>query len=99
MPRTKSDVQAIAQQQQAGQRFEILPNVKVRVWWPPTEDESKTDYAGMYWPVTVVAVDGEDVKVKYDNGEVETVKSEHLQPAKPPVEFGKEAIHFQVCRV
>ena len=67
-----------------------------RVWWPPTDDEEKTDYAGMFWPVKILSINGTRVDVQYDNGEVETVQSEHLQPAEPPVDFGKEAVHLQV---
>jgi hypothetical protein len=95
MPRTKSSVQQAIASDTANDGFE--PGHRVRVWWPPTEDEEKTSYAGMYWPVKVIAVDGARVKVEYDNGEEETVQSEHLQPANPPVDFGKEAVHLQVA--
>ena len=96
MPRTKSGVQALANAE-SGEHFQPYQvGDKVRVWWPPTDDEDRTDYSGMFWPVVVSKVTGSKVQVKYDNGEVESVALEHLQPADPPVDFGKEAVHFQV---
>ena len=70
---------------------------KVRVWWPPTSEESKTDFAGMYWPVEVLEVveDG-GLLVKYDNGEEEVVVLDNVHPFKPPVGFGEEQIPYQV---
>lgn len=70
---------------------------KVRVWWPPTADEDKTGFAGMYWPVVVTAVEDGGYKVLYDNGESECVKSEHVHPSNVPVEWGREGVPLQVC--
>lgn len=69
----------------------------VRVWWPPTDDEDRSGYAGMYWPVTILSVNGSEVTVKYDNGEEEVVEVEHLQPGTTPVDFGKEKLRMKVC--
>lgn len=70
---------------------------KVRVWWPPTADEDKTGFAGMYWPVVVTGVEDGGYKVLYDNGESEFVKSEHVHPSNVPVEWGREGVPLQVC--
>lgn len=94
MPRTKSDVQSM---HAAVSQDQFKTGESARVWWPPTDDEEKTDYAGMFWPVKILSVRGTRVAVQYDNGEEETVQSEHLQPAEPPVDFGKEAVSLQVC--
>lgn len=69
---------------------------KVRVWWPPTADEAKTGFAGMYWPVVVTGVEAGGYKVLYDNGETELVKSEHVHPSNVPVEWGREGVPLQV---
>ncbi|KAF8821626.1 hypothetical protein IE077_001800, partial [Cardiosporidium cionae] len=52
-----------------------LINKKVRIWWPPTDDQVKTDFSGRYWPARVVHVDPIYVifVVQYDNGEFENV--------------------------
>ena len=75
---------------------------KARLWWPPTDDEDKSDYAGAFWPVSILDVNNHTLTctVQYDNEEVEhDVRIEHLQPADPPVDFGDEAVHLQVCTV
>jgi hypothetical protein len=66
------------------------------VWWPPTDDENRTDYAGAYWPVSVLKVLQTGYKVRYDNGESENIREEHVHPNDPPVEFGEEQIPLQV---
>jgi hypothetical protein len=70
--------------------------LQVRVWWPPTDDDDRTDFAGAYWPVSVLKILQTGYKVKYDNGEAENVKEEHVHPNDPPVEFGEEQILLQV---
>ena len=69
---------------------------KVRVWWPPTREKKKTDYSGMYWPVKVMEIVHDGLRVQYDNGEEEVVDLENIHPFKPPVDFGEEQIAFQV---
>lgn len=66
------------------------------MWWPPTDDEDRTDFAGAYWPVKVLKVLATGYKIRYDNGECENVKEEHVHPSDPPVEFGAEQIPLQV---
>jgi hypothetical protein len=98
MPRTKGGVQQAIAEQDPDEEDEYAFEVgrRVRVWWPPTDAEDRTGYAGMYWPVKILEVNGNRVSVEYDNGEDEEVALEHLQPANPPVDFGKEAVHLQV---
>jgi hypothetical protein len=96
MPRTKSDVQQAVAEQEGQDDDSFEPGKRVRVWWAPTDDDEKEGFAGMYWPVKILAVRGQQVDVLYDNGEEETVALEHLQPGDPPVDFGKEAVHLQV---
>ncbi|KAF5839244.1 hypothetical protein DUNSADRAFT_1278 [Dunaliella salina] len=70
---------------------------KMRVWWCPTEEESKTDYSGAWWPVRVMAKGpGPRYMVKYDNGETGSVLAVHLSPYEVPMDFGKEALPLQV---
>jgi hypothetical protein len=94
MPRPRSGAAQAAHEVAASDEFKAGDSV--RVWWPPTDDEDRSGYAGMYWPVTILSVFGSRVTVKYDNGEEEVVQVEHLQPDTAPVDFGKEAIPFQV---
>ena len=76
--------------------MDFRPGSNARVRWPPTDNEDREGYAGMYWPVTIVSVKGDKATVTYDNGEKEEESTEHLHPADPPVEFGNEAVHYQV---
>jgi hypothetical protein len=94
MPRAKSGAEQAADEVAAKDEFKA--GDAVRVWWPPTDDEDRSGYAGMYWPVKILSVNGSRVRVKYDNGEEEAVQIEHLQPATAPVDFGKEAVHLHV---
>lgn len=78
---------------------DYTPGSKARLWWPPTDDEDKSDYAGAFWPVQILSVNNQNTtcSVQYDNEEIEQdVRIEHLQPAEPPVDFGDEAVHLQV---
>ena len=56
--------------------------------------------SGMYWPATVLSAkeeeDDDTVRVEYDNGDIETVSTENLQPSNPPVNFGEESKPLQV---
>jgi hypothetical protein len=50
----------------------------------------------MYWPVKVLDVLSDGLKVQYDNGEVETVSPDNVHPFSPPVQFGEERIPLLV---
>ncbi|QDZ19161.1 hypothetical protein HOP50_02g16750 [Chloropicon primus] len=64
---------------------------KVRVWWPPTKNKSKSDMSGMFWPAKMIEMKGTDkAVVEYDNGDRETTSLENCQPFKFPGEFGGE---------
>ena len=54
--------------------------------------------SGMYWPATVLNEDEDEdtVRLEYDNGDIETVSTENLQPSNPPVDFGEESKPLQV---
>ena len=70
---------------------------KVRVWWPPTKNRSRSDVSGMFWPARLTAEVGKDkATVVYDNDDVENVLRENIQPAQCPVDFGKEDTPLQV---
>lgn len=66
-----------------------LTGSRVRIWWPPTDEESKTDFSGRYWPAKVVRTNPASLvlTVTYDNGETENVKHDSVQPCSP-FEYG-----------
>lgn len=70
---------------------------RVRVWWPPTKNRSKSDVSGMFWPARLIAqVRGSDKgTVEYDNEDVEIVLFSNCQPANVPVDFGAEKEPFK----
>ena len=69
---------------------------KVRVWWPPTTDKSRTGFSGAYWPATELKKSADSFKVQYDNGDVETVHVDNIFPFGAPIDFGKEVTALQV---
>ncbi|KAK9833382.1 hypothetical protein WJX81_000396 [Elliptochloris bilobata] len=60
-----------------------------RVWWAPTEDKARSDFAGMFWTATVVKKTNSSYKVVYDNGEVAKVDIEDVF-LLPPIAFGED---------
>ncbi|CEL97043.1 unnamed protein product [Vitrella brassicaformis CCMP3155] len=64
---------------------DIVKGQSARVWWPPTEDEAKTDFSGRYWPAKVLRCNPVDLvfTVQYDNSEVENVTARDIQPPSP----------------
>lgn len=71
----------------------FLPKSVYRVWWEPTADSQRTDFAGAWWPCTVKEVEEGmfgRVQVVYDNGHIEDVNFKLLNPLAAPVAFGEE---------
>lgn len=62
-----------------------LVGARVRVWWPATSDESRSGFAGRFWPAKVLRVNPIDMilVVEYDNQEVDRVPCKFIQPEAP----------------
>ncbi|KAL8432823.1 hypothetical protein ACSSS7_004323 [Eimeria intestinalis] len=58
---------------------------RLRVWWQPTDDAARSDFAGRFWPCSVLQHDPSSLvlRVVYDNGEEDFVPLANLQPLHP----------------
>ncbi|KAL8445502.1 hypothetical protein Emed_005556 [Eimeria media] len=58
---------------------------RLRVWWHPTDDAARSDFAGRFWPCSVLQHDPSSLvlRVVYDNGEEDFVPLANLQPLHP----------------
>lgn len=74
----------------------VPPPVQVRVWWPPTSDETRTGFAGAYWPAAILSRCQTHAVVRYDNGETDRVSLADALRADLPVAFGGEDQPLQV---
>lgn len=63
---------------------------RVRVWWPPTADKSRTGFSGAFWPAVIIGRTKSHFTVRYDNDDEERVSFEHIFPHDVPIEFGRE---------
>lgn len=69
---------------------------RVRVWWPPTRDKSRTGFSGAFWPADIVARGKSHFTVRYDNEDEERVNCENIFPYDVPIEFGQEVEDLRV---
>lgn len=72
------------------------PASQVRVWWPPTDDKSRTGFSGAFWPAAVTARGKAHFSVRYDNGDEERVHCENVFPYEVPLDFGQEIEELMV---
>lgn len=71
---------------------------KVRVWWEPTDNKTRSGFGGAWWPAKVLSINEKKstMRVKYDNGEEDDVHHDHVSPLDTlPVAFGAEQSELQ----